>query len=80
MKVFSALAAVSHGHLYSFEGLKREIFENHVKMWDAFRDPATGLYCDNVWSDSGHRCGNYANAPWYANWYSSAATGKFSNL
>jgi len=75
MRLLASLLCSSSANFYPFEGLKREIFENHLKMWDVFRDPATGLYCDNVYSDSAHKCGNYLNAPWYANWYSSAATG-----
>ena len=75
MRLLASLIGFSSASLYPFEGLKREIFENHLKMWDTFRDPATGLYCDNVYSNSAHKCGNYLNAPWYANWYSSAATG-----
>jgi hypothetical protein len=75
MRLLASLMSFSSASLYPFEGLKREIFENHLKMWDTFRDPATGLYCDNVFSNSAHKCGNYLNAPWYANWYSSAATG-----
>ena len=75
MRLLASLIGFSYASLYPFEGLKREIFENHLKMWDTFRDPATGLYCDNVFSNSAHKCGNYLNAPWHANWYSSAATG-----
>ena len=46
---------------WDYDGLKKEIFEEHLKMWDVFRDPVTGLYCDSVKIDSGKRCGKWGN-------------------
>ena len=65
---FTLIYSVFGELTWEYEGLKKEIFDEHLKMWDVFRDPVTGLYCDSEKIDSGRRCGRWGNlynqGPW----------------
>ena len=57
------------------QDLKREIFEDALAVWQAYRDPGNGLWCDTL------RFGNQGSAEPIVtcgannNFYSSAGTG-----
>ena len=56
----SFLWAVAHGELPDRGAVPNAIMNNSWALWEAYRDPATGLHCDSISFDGALVCGGTA--------------------
>ena len=53
----------------------QEIMNEHVKLWNGYRDPNNGLYCERMVTTDTVQCGGGNYVDWKSHYYNAASTG-----